>query len=180
MAQASIRVGETSLELVDTTHVDVLRTVAPMLRDAPYNVPVYVEIDGLVHLDRTYRFALLWPSPPGAVVGRLMDRLSKRTAARLSGQGLLQQVIDEWLSIGRMRGVVMNHERKMLNEEGTLALLRAIPEIGLNAESRAEAYKAVALVNWLGTQKTFWVDDVRAEAIDIYLTLLSELIRPVE
>ncbi len=177
MSHATIHIGEDCIELAETTHIDALRLLATRLRDMPLGARVYVEIDGLVHIDRPFWFLLIWPSPPGAVVGRLLDKLSKRTAARLDNAGLLQGVIDEWLSIGRMRGVIMNPERKALNEEGTLALLRAIPEIGLDAELRAKAYEAVALVNWLGTQKTFWVDDVRAEAIDIYLTLLSELIR---
>lgn len=180
MPLASIRVGKTIVDLVDTTHVDVLRTVASMLHDVPLGAHVYVEIDGLVHLDQPFWFSLNWPAPYGKTLGKVVDRLSKRTIARLDSQELLQGVIDEWLSIGRMRGVIMNPARKELNEEGTLALLRALPDIGLNAEARDAAYKAVALVNWLGTQKTFWVDDVRAEAIDVYLTLLSELIRPVE
>lgn len=180
MSQASIRVWKTSVELVDTTHVDVLRTVASMLRNVSLGARVYVEIDGLVHIDRPFWFSLNWPAPYGEMFGTLVDRFRKRTIARLDNKELLQGVIDEWLTLGRMRGVIMNDERKELNEEGTLALLRAIPDIGLNAEDRDAAYKAVALVNWLGTQKTFWVDDVRAEAIDIYLTLLSELIRPVE
>lgn len=171
--------------IVDSTDKDngavaAFRQAAEAVRDEGlHTTPLAVQIylDELTVIDGYVTARVEWPVP--AFFWRAADVLSTETRARLDPvtAAYLIPVIERWSQLGRKIRLVLDDDRREDVQKLCLALLPAVPELGLSDVDRARLYNSLALVAWLGAQPDMILTADRQRALDDVLSTLDALVR---
>ena len=181
MWHTAVSNGGAKMESV-ADHYEAIQKAAEFIRGTDrVNTPhLYVEVDGLLLIGTSVTDRIVWPRP--AFFWKGFERFnSDAPYARLwcyddQMRGDYKEKVKRWAELATYRNLVIDRDKRDdLQWFATMAIL-ALAEIPMRSADSVRLVESAALLAWLSAQENTPWTEKRAEAYEVVLTLIDQLL----